>query len=67
MISGKIHEDWTEFVPCGYVLFILTTFNMVAKSDVSMRNNSLAIWVGLPISPDIDNKSEIYSCEERGV
>ena len=62
---GKFHEDWTEFVACGYVLLILTTFNMEAK--VSMRNNLSAIWGGLTASPDIENKSEIYSCEERGV
>ena len=29
--SGKFHEDWTEFVACGYVLVILTSFNMAAK------------------------------------
>jgi hypothetical protein len=65
IISGMFHEDWTEFVACGYVLLILTTFNMEAK--VSMRNNLSAIWGGLTASPDIENKSEIYSCEERGV
>ena len=37
------------------------------NSDVSMRNNLLATWIGLTVSPDIDNKFEIYSCEERGV
>ena len=30
-ISGKFHEDLTEFVACGYVVLILTTFNTVAK------------------------------------
>ena len=33
---------------------------------VSMRNNLLAIWGGLTVSPDIEIKLEIYS-SERGV
>jgi hypothetical protein len=32
-----------------------------------MGNILLAIWGGLTVSPDIENKFEIYSCEERGV
>ena len=31
IIYGIFHEDWTEFVACGYVLLILTTLNMAAK------------------------------------
>ena len=31
IIYCTFHEDWTEFVACGYVLLNLTTFNMVAK------------------------------------
>ena len=31
IISGRFHEDCAEFVAYGYVLLILTTFNMVAK------------------------------------
>jgi hypothetical protein len=32
-----------------------------------MGNNSLDLWGGLTVSPDIGNTFEIYSCEERGV
>ena len=35
--------------------------------DISARNNVLAIRGGLIISPDVNNKFEMYSCEERGV
>ena len=62
----KIYEDKTEFVACGYVLWRWTTFKWWPNSDVSMRNNLLAIWGGLTVSPDIENKFEIYS-SERGV
>ena len=55
----KFQEDWTEFVACGYVLLVLTTFNMAAKFWFSMRNNLLAIWKGLTVSSDIENKFEI--------
>jgi hypothetical protein len=32
-----------------------------------MGNILLAKWGGLTVSQDIENKCEIYSCEERGV
>ena len=39
----------------------------LAVADVSVRSTLLAKWGGLMVSPDIENKLEIYSCEERGV
>ena len=78
IISGQFHEDLTEFVSFWNVLFILTTFNMFSceviqlstwrpNSDFSKGNNWLTLWVGQTVSPDIDSKFEIYSCDERGV
>ena len=64
----KFHEDWKEFVACGYVLLILATFNMAAKwRPVSMRNDLLATWRGLTESPDFKNKFDIYSCELKHI
>jgi hypothetical protein len=48
-----------------YWFWQLSTWRL--NSDVSMRNNLLATWIGLTVSPDNDNKFETYSCEERGV
>jgi hypothetical protein len=39
----------------------------LAVANISGRNNILAIYGGLIVSPDMENKFEICSCEERGV
>ena len=39
----------------------------LAVKDISARNNVLTIREGLIVSPDVNNKFEMYSCEERGV
>jgi hypothetical protein len=50
-----------------YIKYRLSPHECRPSSDVAMRNNLYAIWVGLTVSSVIENKFEMYSCEERGV
>ena len=61
MIIG--HNLWP--VDMLYWIWKLSTWR--PNYHVAMGNNLLAIWRVLTVSPVIENKFEIYSCEEWGV